>query len=98
MTDTPKTPPLPSSVMSRSMQRRLAVQAPEKLAEAVAKHERESCEHPCLPPVEFDEAAAQGLSVAEVRKCWPRGWDLCPACGATIIRYASTAHFVMGDW
>lgn len=38
MTD-PKPPPLPANVMSRSMQRRLAVQAPEKLAEAVAKHE-----------------------------------------------------------
>lgn len=58
----------------------------------------ETCQHPNQAPVEFDEEAAQGLSVAEVRERWPRAVGPCPDCGERAIRYASMAHFVMGDW
>lgn len=57
--------------------------------------ERPACDH----GVTFDEEAAKGLSVAEIRKRWPRGWGPCPkGCGWNGIAYASTAHYVYGDW
>ena len=41
-------------------------------------------------------------AVHEIRKRWPRGWFTpgkpCPGCGYVGIAYASTAHYVMGDW
>lgn len=57
----------------------------------------ETCGHlAALPP--FDEQAATGLSVAEVRRRWPRFFGACPDCGGQVIAYASAAHFAMGDW
>jgi hypothetical protein len=43
-------------------------------------------------------AAARGLSAEEVRKRWPRFYGPCPDCNTTVIHYASTAHYVLGDW
>lgn len=55
------------------------------------------CKHPRCA-VAFDEDAARGLSAEEVRKRWPRFYGLCPDCNTEVIRYASTAHRVLGDW
>jgi hypothetical protein len=46
----------------------------------------------------YHEAAARGLSAEEVRKRWPRFYGLCPDCNTEVIHYASTAHYVLGDW
>jgi hypothetical protein len=53
----------------------------------------------CGHGVTFDVEAAKGLSVAEIRKRWPRLWGNCPlGCGFNGIGYASFMHYVMGDW
>lgn len=44
--------------------------------------------------VTFDEKAAKNLPAVVVRKRWPRG--NCSEC--KVIVYASTQHFVQGDW
>lgn len=55
------------------------------------------CQHPkCIPA--FDEAAAQSLNHLEVRNRWPRFCGVCPDCKEQVIAYASTAHYVLGDW
>ncbi len=48
--------------------------------------------------VEFDADAARGMSVAEIRKRWPRFMGNCPDCGAQLIKYASWLHYSFGDW
>lgn len=55
------------------------------------------CPHDSAP-VEFDEKASAGLSSNEVRKRWPRFWGRCPDCGEQLIKYASFAHYIAGDW
>lgn len=53
----------------------------------------------CDHGVVFDEKNADGLDEYEVRKRWPRLHGPCPkGCGFVGIAYASTLHFVMGDW
>lgn len=59
--------------------------------------EVDECGHP-RTEVEFDVEAAKDLNAAEVRKRWPRFFGECPDCGQSLIRYASFAHFAMGDW
>lgn len=55
------------------------------------------CTHAkCLPA--FDEAAAKGLDEYEVRRRWPRFSGACPDCGCSVIAYASTMHYIAGDW
>ncbi len=46
----------------------------------------------------FDEAAAKGLDVYEVRKRWPRFSGTCEKCGYNGICYASYLHYLSGDW
>lgn len=46
----------------------------------------------------FDQEAARGLATEEIRKRWPRIWDVCLICGATTIVYASAVHYTYGDW
>jgi hypothetical protein len=53
-----------------------------------------TCDH----GVTFDEEAAKDLSVAEIRKRWPRKWVDCAECGFRGIAYASYAHYIYGDW
>lgn len=58
---------------------------------------------PCDHGIVFDEEAAKGLEVWEIRRRWPRGWFTpekpCPKCGETsLIAYASMSHYVYGDW
>jgi ssDNA-binding Zn-finger/Zn-ribbon topoisomerase 1 len=48
--------------------------------------------------VEFDEEAAKGMDEYQVRERWPRFFGNCPDCGVMLIKYASTAHFIYGDW
>jgi hypothetical protein len=55
------------------------------------------CDHPTLE-VHFDSQAAKGLSAAEVRKRWPRLCRRCPTCGASVVAYASSEHYIAGDW
>lgn len=64
---------------------------------AAPETEQEACTHPSVK-VEFDEEAAQHLDKWEIRKRWPRFSGKCPTCGVKLIMYASTAHFVYGDW
>lgn len=58
----------------------------------------DTCKHPNLPPVPFDEEASKNLDADEVRKRWPRKTQTCPDCGDTIICYASYMHYIQGDW
>jgi hypothetical protein len=55
------------------------------------------CTHPSVV-VAFDEAAARGLDEHEVRRRWPRFMGTCPDCGCQLIKYASFAHYIAGDW
>jgi hypothetical protein len=54
----------------------------------------------CTHAVTFDEdeAREKKLSSAAVRERWPRFFGECPRCGFEGIAYASTAHYVYGDW
>ena len=55
----------------------------------------------CDHSVTFDEEAArtEKLDAFQVRARWPRLFGECPkGCGFNGIAYASTAHFVYGDW
>jgi hypothetical protein len=65
-------------------------------AKALAKELAQvECDHGLI----FDSTMAKGLSPNEVRKRWPRLMGTCPkGCGFEGIGYASTEHFVMGDW
>lgn len=64
----------------------------ETTAEATLE---EACDH----GVSFDEPAARGLPVLEVRTRWPRGDGPCPkGCGFNGVAYANWAHYMSGDW
>jgi hypothetical protein len=52
----------------------------------------------CTHGVTFDEAAARGLSVQEVRDHWPRHSGKCERCGYDGLYYASYMHYLSGDW
>lgn len=53
----------------------------------------------CDHGLTFDQDETRGLSVAEIRKRWPRLSGRCPkGCGYVGIAYASFAHYVCGDW
>lgn len=56
-----------------------------------------ACEHKLISPP-YDEQAAKGLSVHEVRERWPRFDGICPECRQKVIVYASFLHFLRGDW
>lgn len=59
------------------------------------KETETDCDH----GVTFDEKAAQGLNMRQVRLLWPRLCGDCPkGCGFSGIAYASMAHFIAGDW
>lgn len=69
---------------------------------AAAKREaQDSCEH-LKCEVSFDEEEAKRLGDAatteEVRKRWPRFMGECPDCKSQLIKYASYAHYIYGDW
>lgn len=57
----------------------------------------DTCPHASII-VTFDPDAAEHLSVEEIRKRWPRFHGTCPDCGCTLIKYASMAHYIYGDW
>lgn len=60
---------------------------------------QEAPEVKCDHGVTFDEDAADGLSVTEIRRRWPRLHGPCPkGCGYVGIAYASYAHYIYGDW
>jgi hypothetical protein len=48
--------------------------------------------------VPFDEVLAPKLDSSEVRRRWPRFEGTCPDCGCSLIKYASHAHYLLGDW
>ena len=61
----------------------------------IAKERHSECDH----GVSFDSDKSQNLSVAELRKAYPRLMGLCPkGCGYNGIAYASFKHYIMGDW
>ena len=62
---------------------------------------RTDCDHGVSFPTDRDaeRAALTHLSAEEVRACFPRLSGTCPKrCGYYGIAYASTAHYVAGDW
>lgn len=59
--------------------------------------ENKICDHSQCK-VEFDPKIAATMTVAEVRKRFPRFFDYCPDCEKRIIKYASMLHYRMGDW
>lgn len=52
----------------------------------------------CDHGVVFDPVEASGLTTAEIRDRWPRGWGCSKGCGYKGISYASFEHFICGDW
>lgn len=48
--------------------------------------------------VEFDQEAAKNMKDFDIRTRWPRFNGACPDCGRRIIKYASQAHYIYGDW
>lgn len=57
----------------------------------------DECKHLSVMPT-FDEKAAEGLTVNEIRERWPRFMGECPECGGHVILYASFVHYIAGDW
>jgi hypothetical protein len=67
---------------------------PNQLGGGLPQHE-----NPCDHGATFDSERSKGLSCTEVRRLWPRLFGKCPkGCGYDGIAYASTEHYVMGDW
>ena len=57
----------------------------------------EHCNHGIT--FDLEEATRLHLSESQVRKSWPRLFGRCPiGCGYNGIYYASTEHYVWGDW
>ena len=65
-------------------------------AQLIKVEQSNVCDH----GVTFDEEDAKKIGDAyEIRKKYPRGWGPCPkGCGYNGIAYASTLHYLMGDW
>jgi len=56
-------------------------------------------EKPCTHGVYYDRLKAQGMSSEEIQDAYPRLRGECPlGCGFNGIAYASSEHYVMGDW
>lgn len=65
----------------------------------VAQDEPPTSQVRCDHGVHFDADAARSLSTHEIRRRWPRLDGTCPlGCGFDGIAYASTLHYVAGDW
>jgi len=61
----------------------------------ISLEEIDECDH----GVVFDHVAAENLPSYEIKRRWPRLDGPCPkGCGFTGIAYASTKHYVFGDW
>ena len=58
---------------------------------------KKNCDHEKCKP-EYDSELAKNMTSIEVRKHFPRFFGKCPDCNEEVIYYASTEHFVMGDW
>lgn len=56
------------------------------------------CSHPGLAQPKFDEEMAKGMTVEQIRKHFPRGYEWCHDCQSNVILYASYAHYIYGDW
>jgi hypothetical protein len=53
----------------------------------------------CDHGIVFDPEAAKGKTASEIKQRWPRLFGVCPkGCGFEGIAYASTLHFISGDW
>lgn len=79
-------------------QRRRAHRAKNHAATTTPTVDSSACKHPRVGHPTFDEAAARGLSDAEIRRRWPRFEGPCPDCQAHMICYASIEHYILGDW
>lgn len=66
-----------------------------EVLDKIAKERQAECDH----GIEFDADAAKDMTVAEIRKRYPRLFGPCPkGCGFDGIGYKSWEHYVMGDW
>ncbi len=60
---------------------------------------RWDCDHVrCVPPNGFDEESAKPMTVAEVRRRFPRFFGRCPDCGDEVPAYVSYEHYAAGEW
>ncbi len=57
-----------------------------------------ACTHSRCPRPAYDSARAALMSVAEIKRIYPRTEEKCPDCGTRVIMYASADHYIMGDW
>lgn len=71
------------------------------LADGRDSQQRE-CGHGVVFPADDSDAARavfRHMRSSEVRECFPRLSGPCPlGCGYDGIAYASTAHYIAGDW
>jgi hypothetical protein len=58
------------------------------------------CLHPHVPEPVFDKRLCDvgELDTETIRRMFPRIYMMCPDCKRTMIKYASKAHYVYGDW
>lgn len=57
-----------------------------------------SCVHPNMPKVPFDEEEARTMGAFDIRQKWPRLTQVCPDCKEQVVCYGSLEHYVSGDW
>lgn len=71
----------------------------DECKEALGGEDMSECRHESVK-VEFDEedCKSHNYSSEEVQRRWPRFHGICPDCGKLLIKYASTAHYIWGDW
>lgn len=63
-----------------------------------AKALKENCKHPPNPDPIDGPFGICGDCNREIRKRWPRFDGECPDCGKHLIAYASSEHYIFGDW
>lgn len=63
----------------------------------LTKKRRGTCDHSKAIP-DVKDSDLDGLSAEQVRKRFPRYSGPCPECGKSVIAYASSKHYIAGDW
>ena len=56
------------------------------------------CDHERHIPKVPDDETLNEMSVADIRKKYPRFEGTCQDCGARMILYGSVMHYILGDW
>jgi hypothetical protein len=83
------------SVRRIDMRKIMPIELPEPMPGPLRK--ADECGHTLHMPI-FNQEEAKNLSVAEIRRRWPRFFGTCEMCKENVIMYASLEHYVYGDW